>query len=177
MLKTRSFPEPVVYDILANPRRRGTIRHLTETAGGRTVSLRDLATAIAAEETGQSPPPRSCRESVYNSLHQTHLPKLDELGIVEYDRKARAVSVRDSAREIDRYMELLTPYGFTWGEYYRTLGIVSLVSTVASLASVPVLRAVDPLLWASGFLVVFVVSITYQLWSIRWYLRQLIFES
>jgi hypothetical protein len=176
MFKTRSLPESVVYEILANPRRRGTIRHLTETAAGRTVSLRDLATAIAAEETGQSPPPRSCRESVYNSLHQTHLPKLDELGIIEYDREGRAVSVRDSAREIDQYMELLTPSGHTWGEYYRTLGIASLVSIVASLAGVPVIRTVDPLLWASGFLVVFVLSTCYQLWSIRWYLRQLIFE-
>ena len=176
MFKTRSFPESVVYDILANPRRRGTIRHLTDTAAGRTVSLRDLATAIATEETGQSPPPRSCRESVYNSLHQTHLPKLDELGIIEYDRKERAVSVRDPAREIDRYMEILTPSGHTWGEYYRTLGIASLFSIVASLAGVPVVGAVDPLLWASGFLVVFVISTCYQLWSIRWYLRQLIFE-
>lgn len=176
MLKARSFPESVVYEILANPRRRGTIRHLTDTAGGRTVSLRDLATAIATEETGQSPPSRPCRESVYNSLHQTHLPKLDALGIVEYDRKARAVSVRNSAREIDRYMELLTPYGYTWGEYYRTLGIISLVSTVASLAGVPLLDSVDPLLWASGFLVLFAVSIAYQLWSLRWYLRRRIFE-
>jgi hypothetical protein len=177
MLKTRSFPESVVYEILANPRRRGTIRHLTDTAVGRAVPLRDLATAVASEETGQSPPPRSCRESVYNSLHQTHLPKLDELGIIEYDREERSVSVCDSAREIDRYMGILTPYGFTWDEYYRTLGIASLVSIVASLASVPVLEAVDPLLWASGFLVVFVISICYQLWSLRWYLRQLVFEQ
>ncbi|WP_459349859.1 DUF7344 domain-containing protein [Natronomonas gomsonensis] len=146
MFKTRSFPESVVYEILANPRRRGTIRHLTDSAAGRTVSLRDLATAIATEETGQSPPPRSCRESVYNSLYQTHLPKLDELGIIEYDHETRAVRVRDSAREIDRYMELLTPYGFTWDEYYRTLGIAALVSIVASLAGVPLIEAVDPLL-------------------------------
>lgn len=82
MSKTSSLPESVVYEILANPRRRATIRHLTTTASGRTVSLRDLATAIAAAETGQSPPPRASRESVYNSLHQTHLPKLDELGVV-----------------------------------------------------------------------------------------------
>ncbi len=175
MLKTRSFPESVVYDVLANPRRRGAIKHLTDTAAGRTVSLRDLAAAIAAEETGRSPPPRARRESVYNSLHQTHLPKLAELGIVEYDREARAVSVCDSAREIDRYMELLTPYGHTWGEYYRGLGIVSLLSVVASLAGVPPVDAVDPLLWASGFLFVFALSAVYQLWSLRWYLRQLFF--
>jgi len=173
MFNTRSLPEPIVYEILANPRRRGTIRHLTETAGGRVVSLRDLSVAIATEETGQSPPPSACRESVYNSLHQTHLPKLDELGVIEYDREARAVRVRNSAREVDRYLDGSTPYGLRWEEYYRGLGIVSLVAVVAALANVPGVGAVDPLLWASGFLLLFALSAVYQLWSLRWYLRQL----
>ena len=161
----------MVYEILANARRRGTIKHLTGAAAGRVVSLRDLSAAIATEETGQSPPPRSCRESVYNSLHQTHLPKLEELGVIEYDRGTRSVRILGSAREVDRYLEL-TPYGSTWGEYYRSLGIGSLVAVVASLAEVPVVAAVDPLLWASGALGLFALSVVYQLWSIRWYLRQ-----
>jgi hypothetical protein len=172
MLRTRSLSESVVYEILANSRRRETIRHLTDTVGGRTVSLRELSEAIATDETGESPPPRPCRESVYNSLHQTHLPKLAELGIVEYNREARTVSVRNSAREVDQYLALLSPSGLTWGEYYRTLGIVSLLAVVTSLAEIPLVDSVDPLLWASGFLVVFALSVIYQLWSVRWYLRQ-----
>lgn len=173
MFKTRSLPEPIVYEILANPRRRGTIRHLTETAGGRAVPLRDLAAAIATEETGQSPPPSACRESVYNSLHQTHLPKLDELGIIEYDLEARTVRVCDSARTVEQYMRGSTFFGLHWEEYYRGLGIVALAVTVAALANVPGVEAVDPLLWASGFLSIFALSVSYQLWSLRWYLRQL----
>jgi len=173
MFNTRSLPEPIVYEILANPRRRGTIRHLTETAAGRVVSLGDLAAAIAVEETGQSPPPRARRESVYNSLHQTHLPKLDELGILEYDREARAVRIRDSAREVDRCMRRSTPNGLRWEEYYRGLGIAALLAVTASLAGVPAVEAVDPLLWASGFLALFALSAAYQLWSVRWYLRRL----
>lgn len=176
MLKTRSLPEPTVYEILANPRRRGTIRHLTATAAGRVVSLGDLAAAIAVEETDQSPPPRACRESVYNSLHQTHLPKLDELGVLEYDREARAVRIRDSAREVDRHMRRSMPHGPRWEEYYRGLGIAALLVVIASLAGVPAAEAVDPLLLASGFLVLFALSAAYQLWSVRWYLRQLFFQ-
>ncbi len=173
MFNTRSLPEPIVYEILANPRRRGTIRHLTETAGGRVVSLRDLAAAIATEETGQSPPPSACRESVYNSLHQTHLPKLEELGVIEYDREERAVRIRNSARAVERYMSGSTPSGLRWEEYYRSLGVVALVVVVAALTDVPGVGAVDPLLWASGFLCVFALSVGYQLWSLRWYLRRL----
>jgi len=171
MSRTRSLPESVVYEVLANPRRRATVRHLTTTASGRTVPLGDLATAIAVAETGQSPHPRASRESVYNSLHQTHLPKLDELGVVAYDREARAVGVCDSTRQVDRYLEGEMPYGLTWGEYYRALGIGSLLTVVASLAAVPGFGAVDPLLWASTFLSAFALSALYQLWSIRWCFR------
>lgn len=174
MFSTRSLPESAVYEILGNPRRRQAIRHLTDTAGGRTVSLRALSTAIAAAETGESPPPRAARESVYNSLQQTHLPKLHELGIVEYDTAARTVRIRDSAREIDRCLGVASPDGFPWAEYYRLLGIVSLLAVVAALAEVPLVSAVDPLLWASAFLLVFALSVGAQLWSIRWYIRQLI---
>lgn len=173
MFNRRSLPEPIVYEILANPRRRGTIQHLTETAGGRVMSLRDLSAAIATEETGQSPPPSACRESVYNSLHQTHLPKLEELGVVEYDRETRAVRIRNSARAVERYMQKSALPGLRWEEYYRGLGIAALVTVVAALANVPGIGAVDPLLWASGFLCVFALSTGYQLWSLRWYLRQL----
>ena len=172
MFRAEILPEAEIYEILANPRRRETLRHLTDVAGGRSVSLRELSSAIAAYETGESPPPRAARESVYNSLHQTHLPKLDELGVVRYDRDARAVDLCENARAVDRYMEVFTPYGLTWSEYYRTLGIAALVTVVASLASVPVVESIDPLLWASGFLVLFALSTVYQLWSVRWYLRQ-----
>lgn len=168
----QTLPEADVYEILSNPRRREVIRHLTDVARGRPVSLRELSTAIATHETGESPPPRAVRESVYNSLHQTHLPKLDELGVVRYDRDARTVDVRGNARIVDRYMEATTPYGFTWEEHYRALGIVGLVAVVAALAEVPLVAAVDPLLWASGFLVAFALSATYQLWALRWYLRR-----
>lgn len=173
VFRAPALPEAVIHEILANPRRRETLRYLTDAAAGRTVSLRDLSASIATHETGRNPPPRAVRESVYNSLHQTHLPKLDELGIIDYDREARAVSLRPNARAVDRYMAVDTMYGFSWSEYYSTLGVVGLVAVVASLADVPLVSALDPLLLASGFLVAFALSLSYQLWSIRWYLRRM----
>jgi hypothetical protein len=173
MFRAEALPEVVIHEILANPRRRETIRYLTDTAVGRTVSLRDLSASIATHETGQSPPPRAVRESVYNSLHQTHLPKLADLGVIDYDREARAVSLQPNARAVDRYIDVDTICGISWSEYYSTLGVVGLVAVVASLAGVPVVSAVDPLLLASGFLAAFALSLSYQLWSVRWYLRRL----
>lgn len=168
MIRTHTIPEGEIYEILANRRRRETIRHLTVSAATGPVSLRELSTEVAARETGKSPPPRGIRESVYNSLHQTHLPMLHELGIVEYDRETRTVELRQRARDVDRYMEVVTGYGLTWSEVYRTLGVLSLLVVLAGLTEVPVISSVDPLLWSSFFLTVFAAVIGIQLWSNRW---------
>ena len=72
-----------IHDVLSNERRQMVIDRLRESEG--TLSARDLSEFIAERETGESPPPRNIRQSAYVSLHQTHLPKLDELGLVVLD--------------------------------------------------------------------------------------------
>jgi hypothetical protein len=62
--------------------------------------VRDLSEAVATLETAEDPPPRNKRQSVYVSLHQTHLPKLHELGIVTYDADSKAVTLSESAHEV-----------------------------------------------------------------------------
>jgi hypothetical protein len=107
-------------------------------------------------------------------LHQTHLPKLDSLGVVRYDSDRKDINIDGRAREVDLYMEVVTEYGITWGEYYRSLGVFALFSIVASEIGVPLLAEVSSLLVASAFLAVIGASIAYQLWTHRWrYLRLL----
>ncbi|SIS17824.1 hypothetical protein SAMN05421752_11835 [Natronorubrum thiooxidans] len=167
MFRTNSLSEGDIYEILSNSRRRETIRHLSAVRDC-SVSLRELSVAIATAETGQSPPPQTARESVRSSLHQTHLPKLTELGVVNYDCDTRTVTLRDHARDVDRYMTVITPYGLTWAELYQALGVFSLLTVLASLLEAPLVGAIDPLLWISGSLVAFAVAIATQLWSNRW---------
>jgi hypothetical protein len=97
------FDENEVYDILRNERRRHVLRYLR--TNGDVASIGDLADAIAETETGESPPPSDSRQSVYVSLHQTHLPKLDNLGVIEYDREERTVSLRPRADQIVARLE------------------------------------------------------------------------
>ncbi len=59
----------------------------------RTWDLSDLAEEIAAAETGERPPPRNKRQSVYVTLHQTHLPKLAHHDVVDYDSERKTVTV------------------------------------------------------------------------------------
>ena len=166
----RSMTECQIHGLLANERRRAVIERLDASTG--TVTVRDLSTAIAETETGQSPPPARVRESVYTSLHQTHLPKLHAVGVVEYDRERSLVHVRSAVRQIDRHMDVVNGLGITWGEYYRSLGVFGLVLVIGSLTGLPVVGAIDPLLPASGTLALFAVSGAVQLWDDRWRVRR-----
>jgi len=166
-------PETEIHDLLRNERRRQVIKHLQDTVG--VITLRRLAEDIAEEETGESPAPKNVRNSVYNSLHQTHLPKLDRRGIVEYESDRKTVRLTSDARSVDAYMEVVTSYGITWSEYYSLLGTVALAVVLAALVGVPGVAAIDPVLWATLFLTAFGASIGYQLWTDRWlYLNALL---
>jgi hypothetical protein len=171
--RTSDLPETDIHDILRNDRRRHVLEHLRESVGS--VTVRELSETIAAHEAGESPPPRPLRESVYNSLHQTHLPKLDDRGVVDYDKHRKTVELEARARDVNVYMEVVTKYGITWADYYRTLATLALTLVVATEVGVPVVAAVPPLLWASVALAVVAASTAYQLWSRRWtYLRPLL---
>jgi predicted transcriptional regulator len=122
--------ETDIHEVLRNDRRRLVIEHLQETVDGE--SVRELSERIAAAESGESPPPRNVRQSVYVSLHQTHLPKLDDLGIVEYDADSKHVRLSDTADEVAVYMEVVPQNGISWAEYYLVVGLVGVAATVAA---------------------------------------------
>ena len=165
----------IVHDVLRNDRRRRVIQYLKQRL--EPVSLRDLSERIAELETDESPPPRNIRQSVYNSLHQTHLPKLDEIDIIDYDKDRKTVTLCERARDVDLYMEVITRFGITWSTYYRTIGVVGLVAVVLADTDVAAFAGVDSLLVATVFLFVLASSTAYQLWSRRWfYLRSFVSE-
>ena len=155
-----------IHDVLRNDRRRLVLERLRSADGTETVS--DLSEHIGGIEADESPPPRNVRQSVYVSLHQTHLPKLDRCGVVEYESNRKTIRLTEDARRVEIYMEIVTPYGITWSEYYSMLGTLSLLVVLAALLDVPGIAALDPILWIVLFLGVFGASIGYQLWSNRW---------
>lgn len=158
--------EAQIHSILSNERRKRTLDYLKQER--EPVELRTLAESIAAAEAGESPPPTGLRQSVYNSLHQTHLPKLDDHDIVDYDKDRKTISLRPEAYTVNIYMEVLTPYGITWSTYYRMLGILALLSIVADKADILLLPGDHTLLIATVFLIVMAISAWYQLWPNQW---------
>jgi len=92
-----------IYHLLQTQRRRDVLRYL-RTADDR-VRLRELAEQVAAweQETTVDDLRSDERQRVYISLYQSHLPKLDNHGIVDYDKDRGWV-------EPTPYTERLYPY-------------------------------------------------------------------
>lgn len=161
MFQRARIPESDVYHLLSNERRREALTVLWEFDDD--LTLRALSERIASIESETTPAPRPLRQSVYNALHQTHLPKLASYGLVEYDPDRKLVRSNPESRSLARYMDTVTPIGVSWGEYYRALGIGGLFAVVASLADLPLFAAFDPLVFASTALGLFALSTVYQL--------------
>lgn len=153
--------EDDAYELLSNARRRETVAALLANAEPE-LTLRELSERVATRETGDDPAPRTHRASVYNALHQTHLPKLQTFDLIEYDRDRKLVRPRPAVRSLYRYIDTVACFGLSWAEYYRLLGIVSLLAVVVVLAEVPYAQ-VDPLIITSVALAVFALSAASQL--------------
>ena len=76
-----------VFDVLQNARRRHVLKHLR---GTEVAEFDDLVDYVAACDAGVEPggADSGTRKAAYTSLYQSHLPKLADLGVVEYDHDA-----------------------------------------------------------------------------------------
>lgn len=124
-----------LFRILSNARRRYIIYHLHN--AGQEMSLKDLATIIAAEEneTEIGDVTDDDRQRVYISLYQTHLPKLEESGIIEYDEERRTVTLTTETVQ-DGFFWMDSDGERSWLVYYAALGIVAWVAIIVVAAGV-----------------------------------------
>lgn len=150
-----------IHEILKNERRLKVISLLLE-ADDLELSVRELSERIANGETGETPPPRDIRQSVYVSLHQSHLPKLDGHRIVDYDMQAKTVQLKDQAMELRQYMDAPPKYGVTWSEFYAGTALVGLVVVIASTIGVPLIASIDPSIWAIALFLLIGSAAAYQ---------------
>lgn len=162
MISGRSLSETTIHSILQNERRRYVLEYLWDEESQTT--LRDVVEWIATVESNESPPPTNVRNSVYVSLHQTHLPKLDDVGIIEYDTNRKTITLQEAARDVDIYREVVTKYGFTWSAYYLGLAVLTLLAVVAADLGVPGFTWVTPGVWAIVGLLFLLGSGVYQYW-------------
>lgn len=121
-----------IHGVLSNERRRMTLEILGEEDGS--ISARELSERIAERETDQQPPPRNVRQSAYVSLIQSHLPKLDELDVVDYDNGSKTVTLSTSADRVSAFME--SGSRSVLDEHYLLVSVIGVVGVLASKAGV-----------------------------------------
>jgi len=122
-----------VFQTLGSRRRRYTLHYLR--LQDRPVPIRELSEQLSAWESGKectAVTPKE-RKRLYTALHQTHLPKMDRLGIVEYDRNRGIVSLTDHIRQFDIYLDIVPHNDLPWSQFYLALGAV--LTALVSLAA------------------------------------------
>jgi len=93
-----------IFELLAKNRRQLILSYLTQAVGA--VPISDLADQIALWEGEHT---REQYERVCTSLVHVHLPKLADVGVIEYDRENEMLNLQESADQILPYLELATP--------------------------------------------------------------------
>ena len=88
-----------LFELLASPRRRLLLVNLSDHDGPRL--LRELAREIAVHETGEDAGAVDSDDvtRVYVALYQTHVPELEDHGLVRYDKSDRVVHLRRRGAE------------------------------------------------------------------------------
>lgn len=94
------------FHLLQNGRRRAVLRHLLEHDDVEVFPVTDVVESIAAwdqDTTAEQLDPNH-RKRIYVSLYQSHLPKLHEHGVIDYDREGMTISLRPLAYALSPFL-------------------------------------------------------------------------
>lgn len=121
-----------LFEVLGN-RRRQYVLHSLERDEDDEVDFSELVTRVAALE--NDVPVKQVdydeRKSVYVGLRQTHLPKMDEYNLIEYDRDRGTVELDEAAEEARMYLEYVPKNDIPWAYHY--LGVSAVMSIIIGL--------------------------------------------
>lgn len=109
--------------ILGNKRRMLLIEYLQKFDGR--AELRDVVEYIAEKEGNTD---RRHRKSVYVSLMQTHIPKLEREGVVAFERGV--ITLLRVPDNVTLYMEVVQRNDISWSTFSAGLSIIFLITAL-----------------------------------------------
>jgi hypothetical protein len=162
----RALPQETVFDILRNRRRRYALHHLKQRETP--VSIGELAEQVAAWEYDTTPEEISSqqRQRVYVSLVQSHLPMMEDEGVIAVDDDT--VTLTEGAAALDVYLEVVPENDIAWAQYYLGITGLNAALLLVALADVPLLAGAPDGLWAVTVALLFLVAAAIH----HWYHRQ-----
>lgn len=140
-----TLSEDTVYTLLANRRRRFAIHALKRADA--VISVTELSTRITAWERGVDPDDVEYedRRTIHTTLTSSHLPMLDENGVIEYDTEASLVEPTATLEDLDVYVEVLRGRKASWSQYYLGLSAFAVVMMLAIAIDTPLLAGLEPI--------------------------------
>lgn len=153
-----SLDYDVCFDLLSNHRRRYTLHYLKQ--NGSTADLGELSEQIAAWENGISQDRISYdqRKRVYTSLQQVHLPKLDELGIIEFDEREGVATLSQGAEKLDIYFDVVNQRTIPWSVVYLLLVVLNSAVLAVGALGIPPFSSIPDIGWVVFVLITFLVT-------------------
>jgi hypothetical protein len=135
---TDTLARDEIFHLLQNQRRRLVLRYITEHDA---VEMRAVAEHVAAWENDTTVErlTSDARQRVYIALYQSHLPKLDESGVIEYDRNRGTIEPCAPLRQLEPYLSAATDEADDeddedttgqWNDYYLGLALLSVFSVL-----------------------------------------------
>ena len=156
---TTEVSEDELFDVLANQRRRFAV-HLLKREAEDSVAIGDMAEQIAAWENGidTTEITGSERKRVYTALQQSHLPKMDDAGVVDFDKDRGTIEPTPALTDVDLYMDVVEGKEIPWSTYYLGLSGVAVALTGAVwLGAWPFVLLPD-MAWTLAIVVAFAFS-------------------
>lgn len=129
-----ALPLDQVFEILKNERRRTVLRYLEN--NDEPVALGDLAEFVAANENDMSVKQISSRERkcAYVGLYQCHLPKMDNMDIIDFNQSRGLIETGPNADQLKEYMDWPETPARQWPVYHLGLSASGLVALTAAVA-------------------------------------------
>jgi len=129
--------QELAFQMLSCRRRRHVLHYLRQNDGSAT--LRTLSRQIAAWENDTDPEEITYQQRVrvYTALRQSHLPKMDDGGVVEFDADRSTVVLTDAAAQLDVYLDVVPHDDIPWSTYYAGLGALCVGFATLVLIGLP----------------------------------------
>lgn len=147
----------VIFELLKNRRRREVLTYLLE--ADETVTLGELAEQIAAWEndTEVNALNSDQRKRVYVALYQTHLPKMDDAGIIEYDQDRGLITLADNADLLMMYLDTDSHRQDRWDRWYAATSVLGALVVGAAVIGLPPLTSVPTIAISAAVVAAFLV--------------------
>jgi len=143
--------------VLANQRRRYALHALQ---GQPTAELGPLAERVAAWENDIDVAEVNSaeRKRVYTALQQTHLPKMDGAGVVDFDKNRGVIEPTDDFEDATVYMDVVRGREIPWSQYYMALSAVAAALLAAVAVNAYPFVLLPDFAWGVFAVVAFTVS-------------------